>query len=420
MGKYTKKIYNLTCQLCGDEFQSNNKYGKYCKKKHYKECLVCEEEFEILVPNRPAECCSQRCVGLYIRKSVNVIIETEGKYKYECKLCGDKFETNNKKKKYCNKKHILNCSLCGDEFEAKSPTEKYCKKQHYKPCEVCGERFKIIQNHRPGKVCSMKCVGYMSQKVAKKKERKGKQLLTKDPIRLEEWRNLKEFLRENKMNYLEISEYFGTNTSHVGDRIRRENLEDLVEIFFRYTKPEEKIKDILLSLGLKEGVDFKPHNRRIIKPLEIDFYIPKWNMAIEVSPTFTHTTKESYLKPNVIEKDYHKQKTRLCREKGVFLITVFEWYTKEQIVTSIKNHIEKNTIDKREVILDLSLENPINYEEKGYKKIREFPPKLFYHQPNKKEEAISSHKIIRKHKEKLESSDFLPIYNCGYEKWILE
>lgn len=276
MGKYIKKIYNLECKLCGDAFQSNNKNGKYCKKKHYKKCLVCEKEFEIKVPNKPAIVCSQRCVGLHSRNNVEADEQIQYKYKVKCEICKEEFGSNNKGKKYCNKIHTLKCQICKKDFEAKTAHEKYCKDQHYKLCEVCGVEFKIIENHRPGKVCSFKCGAYLTHKRnPQKKKDRNKRLLTRDPKKLKEWKNLEIFLKDKDWTYLDISEYFGTNTSHVGDKIRKENLDSLVKTFYRYTKPELEIKEILLKMGLREGEDFEPHNRRIIltiKPLEVDFY----------------------------------------------------------------------------------------------------------------------------------------------------
>lgn len=94
-------------------------------------------------------------------------------------------------------------------------------------------------------------------------------------------------------------------------------------------KSEKDIKKYVRSLGVKYNVN----TRKIIPPLELDIYIPKHNLAIEYNGLYWHS--EIYK-----DKNYHLNKTRLCEEKNIKLLHIFEdeWLYRSEVVKSkIKN-----------------------------------------------------------------------------------
>ena len=72
--------------------------------------------------------------------------------------------------------------------------------------------------------------------------------------------------------------------------------------------------------------------RSIISPLELDIYLPDYNLAIEFNGLWSH----SEIAGNK-DRNYHLNKTNLCKEKGIELIHIFEdeWLNKQAIVKSI-------------------------------------------------------------------------------------
>jgi hypothetical protein len=70
--------------------------------------------------------------------------------------------------------------------------------------------------------------------------------------------------------------------------------------------------------------------REIIPPYELDIYIPELKLAIEFDGLYWHSNK-------FVPKNYHLNKTKLCRELGIDLIHIFEdeWIYKKEIVKSI-------------------------------------------------------------------------------------
>lgn len=73
------------------------------------------------------------------------------------------------------------------------------------------------------------------------------------------------------------------------------------------------------------------NSRLVISPLELDFYLPDYNLAIEFDGIYWHG--EQWNK----DKFYHLNKTKLCNEKDIQLIHIFEneWENKKEIVKSI-------------------------------------------------------------------------------------
>lgn len=86
--------------------------------------------------------------------------------------------------------------------------------------------------------------------------------------------------------------------------------------------------------------DVKQSNRKVIKPLELDIYIPSKNLAIEYDGLHWHSEQ---FKEDA--ENYHLMKTNLCADKGIRLIHIFEdeWIEHSDIVKSRLTHILGNT-----------------------------------------------------------------------------
>jgi hypothetical protein len=95
------------------------------------------------------------------------------------------------------------------------------------------------------------------------------------------------------------------------------------------SKQELELIEFISGLGLK----VKTRDKSIIKPMELDIFIPSHNIAIEFNGLYWHN--ELFL-----DKNYHLNKTIQCEENGIKLIHIFEdeWEFKKDIVKSrLKN-----------------------------------------------------------------------------------
>lgn len=99
---------------------------------------------------------------------------------------------------------------------------------------------------------------------------------------------------------------------------------------------EASISEFLTSLNIK----FKKRSRSIIPPLELDFFLPDYNLAIEYCGLYWHG--EGYGR----DKTYHINKLNQCINKGIKLITIFEdeWINKIDICKNRLKSILKKSI----------------------------------------------------------------------------
>ena len=107
------------------------------------------------------------------------------------------------------------------------------------------------------------------------------------------------------------------------------------------SSPELEIKDIINSMYNGKCIE---NSRSIIPPLELDLYYPEKNIAIEFNGNYWHDENH---KP----KDYHFNKFKLCKDKNVRLVSIYEsdWYNKrDNIINLLKNiFIESKSIYAR-------------------------------------------------------------------------
>jgi very-short-patch-repair endonuclease len=107
------------------------------------------------------------------------------------------------------------------------------------------------------------------------------------------------------------------------------------------SRPELEILEFLKE-HLPIDCEIKQNDRQLISPLELDFYIPSKNVAIEFDGIVWHS--EFFGEK---EKKYHIHKTKMAADKGVKLIHIFEneWVVSKNIVKrKILNLIGSNKI----------------------------------------------------------------------------
>ena len=121
----------------------------------------------------------------------------------------------------------------------------------------------------------------------------------------------------------EIAEITGRSYNFIGSRFSVDN--NIITRAKEGVLPR-KMHDYLTSLGFKEGYDFIVNDRKSISPLEIDFYFPKQKVGIEVNDIVTHNHTFNPFDGPVKSKNYHMEKSKLAKEKGIRLIHAWEHY----------------------------------------------------------------------------------------------
>ena len=141
----------------------------------------------------------------------------------------------------------------------------------------------------------------------------------------------KEFLTAEKYVRLERMMTF----FNVGDSacyVRLKNLGITYKSTSGTSRYEQEILEFLQSIGIKNIIQ---NDRQLIKPLEVDFLLPDYKLAIEFNGIYWHSNKP---------EGYHSNKTLLCKKQGVNLIHIWEdkWLeNKEMFKQILKNELHK-------------------------------------------------------------------------------
>ena len=159
---------------------------------------------------------------------------------------------------------------------------------------------------------------------------------------IEDWSNLEDYLKYHKQEFtcLDLAEYFSVSYKSMRIKINNTDVQDLVKDFYKLSHSELEFKDRVEREV--PDINLIVNDRKLIQPLELDFYFPDQGLAVEISPTFTHKLMDNEDIRGVDTKDYHYNKFKLCEEQGIELITVFEWEDQDKIFELIKNKLTKS------------------------------------------------------------------------------
>lgn len=141
-------------------------------------------------------------------------------------------------------------------------------------------------------------------------------------------------LNESKKDIYIIADNLNVHYQTIISYLRLYNIIDKVKGYG--SNFEKQVKSYLDDLN----IEYEQRVRKIIPPYELDFYIPKYNLAIECNGTYWH----SYYKNN--DKKYHYNKSKLCEEKGIRLIHIWEYEWNNERQRSILQNIIKNALNK--------------------------------------------------------------------------
>lgn len=190
-------------------------------------------------------------------------------------------------------------------------------------CEVCGKEIeKTFRSFRKNKMCKSCSIIYYNE------DEKCNKLLNSIPSNIIPLFRTEEYagIRKNNMNIMykfkcetcgfEFEDHFHSNIPHC------------IKCVESGTSLKEKEVFEFISTTLKKEAVLG--DRKVIKPKELDIYIPEYNLGIEFDGLFWHNNIH-------VDKYYHYNKTTLAKEKKVSLIHIFEdeWDNKQEIVKSI-------------------------------------------------------------------------------------
>lgn len=129
----------------------------------------------------------------------------------------------------------------------------------------------------------------------------------------------------------------GIEYNTIASYIRKYDLTEYIELNQPSSKYELELLDLLKSWGITNII---LHSRQLIKPHEVDIYLPDFNLGIEFNGSFWHS---EYNK----DKKYHQDKSIKALENGFFIYNIYEyeWLNtnlKDKLINQLKNLLFKN------------------------------------------------------------------------------
>jgi hypothetical protein len=291
-------------------------------------CQCCNKQFETDYKFRDKKFCSRACYFQDVRNGKATI----GRHKdinvrevRQCKVCDTEFEVRKKEKK----------TMCSDE----------CRLEWSKMSENKDKLKKSIKEGVLNK--------YGVDHVWKVKEIHQKTMANRDrDLSIEKQKNT---VRENHLK--KLLPRLKENNLHLLDKYsRNKNGNTSLSYNFNCLVCNTKFQSTLLGSGIiptcpnctpnnkntsieffitnflnENNIEYITNTRKIISPLELDIFIPKHNVAIELNGMYWHGEL------NGKNRNYHLNKTKECHNKQIRLLHILD----EEIINSPKIIISK-------------------------------------------------------------------------------
>lgn len=110
----------------------------------------------------------------------------------------------------------------------------------------------------------------------------------------------------------------------IGKKIVDYGLLDDIARLYSTSSYELELQEILDN----NNIEYVKNARDVIEHMELDIYIPRFRVAIEFNGTYYHSEKFK-------NKDYHFTKSKLCEDKNIRLIHIFEYQWLNHILRNI-------------------------------------------------------------------------------------
>lgn len=337
---YKQPRFVCVCSICGNQFLGVSPNSRVCPAPHLIKCAVCGQEFEpshqqLLSGTRT---CSPECtnklrtttfmenVDAHVAKARSTLLA-----RYGTSIAIHAPGALAKARATSLSKYGKSSFTQTEEFKLKSMTtnrERYGADWHTQTDEhkeavkqTCLAKYGV---DNPGKhgafiVDKMLCPEKLTELMA----------FRNDPKQFVETRF------DHCPSLEEIGDVCGIRASSVGTILDKAGLHDIVR--YVYSTMEDSIYTFIHSI-VPEATIVR-NTFQVITPYELDIYLPDYGLAIECDPTITHNSTVAGFGPSDTPKSrsYHKMKSDLCEQQGIFLYHLFgyDWSTRPEVCKSM-------------------------------------------------------------------------------------
>lgn len=376
------------CPLCGVEFVKTNNRQKYCRQIRYSKCSECGKDIEYVCGENIPSTCSMECYKNMMH-NYNIANNTPEKNKarsdkakatmlerYGAISYTGTYEYKEKVRNTCLEKYGVDHHLKAKEVIDKrngTVKEKYGVDNVFQSDEV---KQKIAQTNVSK--FGVANPGASKDVQTKVKEHNMSKYGVEHPMMLKEYQDKAKHTNEirygrraftqqhicnivnwyafidNPRGYIdshyvspprskELAQDLGVDVTQVDLYLAQGNAQDCI----RRAKSQMEEDIIAFIRSIDSTIRIISNDKTVIKPLELDIYLPDYKFAIECNPTATHNSSVSDPwggEPK--HRNYHKNKTDICERKGIQLFHIFgyEWkHSKDIILSMITNNISRNS-----------------------------------------------------------------------------
>lgn len=345
------------CLICGKEFVPKQSNQKYCAGPHITNCVVCGKPIEYsCAPTDKPNTCSIQCSNELRRRTVQKHFGVDNVsnapgIRERLKILYNSEELKQKRVKTNIERYGVDNPSKNADIKAKLTqimnSEEFLSKRE----QTCLARYGYTS---PSKVESVKrkrlettLANYGSLKGIRTPSYYVKMMT--DPTKVDAYLKFKDDPEQYlKMYYAEppsitqLCKDLGVSDDPIYTILVNRGCSHLIS--HRFSKMETEVYDYILSLD--PDILVKRNDRIVIKPYEIDIYLPDYKLGIECNPSCTHnSTRSTYADNEVKSPTYHQHKSMLAHKSGIFLFHIFgyEWEKRPDIIKSmIRNLLHKN------------------------------------------------------------------------------
>ena len=345
------------CQECGKEFVPKSGTQKYCPGPHYTECIICGKEIEYSCsPKEKPLYCSPECRKegkrrtVQERYGVNNVSQLQS-VKDKISQMNSSNEVDKKRRQTCIRNwgvdNPAKNSNIRKKMSEKMQSDEYLEGRK----QTCLKRYGVespMQTQEVKDKRAQTCLDRYGM-TGHPAHKQFFSLVMIDPDKVDEYlefkSNPKDYIilhYKDKPTIRQLENDLGCTNTPIYEILNQNDCIDMIQHCF--SNMEQEVYDFILSLD--SNIKIKRNDRTLIKPLEIDLYLPDFKLGIECNPASTHNSSRAWLGDDIKPYDYHQMKSSKCQEKGIFLFHIFgyEWNIHKNIIKSmIVNLLHKST-----------------------------------------------------------------------------
>lgn len=358
------------CEECGKEFHPVQATQRFCQGPHVSNCVACGKQFEYTCrPTEKPQTCSSKCqevlkqqtnldkYGVANVAQVDDVRAKISKANRSEDVVQQRIATNQRRYAVDNvsQNNIVRIKIAEKQRDKEFQAHRYDNYKALTGYESPMHNPDVVNKGRMSRLETYQSKGFLHSV-------EHIQHMMIDGSKIDEYMSF----RNDAATYIkshfdhtptisELQDILGVTNTSIYNILISQNCRDLL------SSGVSSIEDEVVSYihSLDPTTVIKQRDRTIIKPLEIDIFLPEYKLGIECNPVSTHNSSfpdpwGKFPKP----RSYHMNKSKLAADAGVFLFHIFgyEWNNHRDIIKSMLRNLMSKNIDKygaRETYIDV-------------------------------------------------------------------